>query len=112
VTPEAGAVLPLLDSTGRKISQLEEAIDSNLEEEGHALAQAVADHMLLCFRSRDPSISLEPVMQGSIEGFEEATRDNIEDAARIIAEWFEREPKDAYAPPCWYLSPPFLLFNK
>jgi hypothetical protein len=36
--PEAGVVLPLLDSAGRKISQLREAVDSHLEEEGRALA--------------------------------------------------------------------------
>jgi hypothetical protein len=40
MAPEAGIVLPLLDSTRRKISQLEEAIGSCLEEEGRALAQA------------------------------------------------------------------------
>jgi hypothetical protein len=56
-------VLPLLYSTGRKISQLEEAIGSRLEEEGCALAQAVADHVLMCFQSHDPSISLEPAVQ-------------------------------------------------
>jgi hypothetical protein len=55
VAPEAGVVLPLLDSVGRKISQLEEAISSRLEEEGHTLAQVVADHMLMCFRSCDPA---------------------------------------------------------
>jgi hypothetical protein len=62
VAPEADVVLPLLDSTGRKISQLEEAIGSRLEEEGRALAHAVADHVLMCFRSGDPSFSLEPVV--------------------------------------------------
>jgi hypothetical protein len=35
--PEAGVVLPLLDSAGRKISQLEEVVGSHLEEEGHTL---------------------------------------------------------------------------
>jgi hypothetical protein len=55
--PEASVVLPLLDSVGRKISQLEEAVGRHLEEEGRTLAQAVADHVLMCFRSRDPSIS-------------------------------------------------------
>jgi hypothetical protein len=49
VAPEAGVILPLLDSAGRKISQLEEAVDSRMEEEGLALAQAVADHVLMCF---------------------------------------------------------------
>jgi hypothetical protein len=93
--PEAGVVLPLLDSVGRKISQLEEAIGSCLEEEGRTLAQAVADHVLICFRSRDPSISLEPAVQGHVEGSAEATRDGVEDAAHTVAERFKREPEDA-----------------
>jgi hypothetical protein len=92
--PEAGVVFLLLNSAGRKISQLEEAIDSRLEEEGRALAQAVADHVLMCFRSRDPSISLESVVQGSIEGYAEAARDDVEDAAHTVAERFEREHED------------------
>jgi hypothetical protein len=61
-------VLPLLDSVGRKISQPEEAIDSRLEEEGRTLAQAMAVHMIMCLRSRDPSISLESAVQGPVEG--------------------------------------------
>jgi hypothetical protein len=93
-TPEAGVVLPLLDSAGRKISQLEGAVGSRLEE-GHALARAGADHVLVCFWSRDPSISLEPAVQGPVEGFTEAARDSVEDAAHVIAERFEREPEDA-----------------
>jgi hypothetical protein len=91
--PEAGVVLPLLDSAGKKISQLEKAVGSRLEEEGRALAQAVADHVLMCFRSRDPSISLEPVVQGPIEGSEEAARDGVEDATRTVEERFEHEPE-------------------
>jgi hypothetical protein len=87
-------VLPLLDSAGRKISQLEEAIGSRLEEEGRALAQAMADHVLMCFRSCDPSISLEPVVQGPVEGSAEAARIGVEDVARVVAEQFKREPKD------------------
>jgi hypothetical protein len=79
VAPEAGVVLPLLDSAGRKISQLEEVVGSRLEEEGHALAQTVTDHVLMCFQSRDPTISLEPAVQGPVEGSAEATRDGVED---------------------------------
>jgi hypothetical protein len=94
-TPEVGVVLPLLDSAGRKISQLEEVVDSYLEEEGRALAQAVADHVLMCFWSRDPSISLEPAVQGPVEGSAKAARDGVEDAACAVAERFEREPEDA-----------------
>jgi hypothetical protein len=55
----------------------------------------VADHVLICFRSRDPSISLEPAVQGPVEGFAEAARDGVEDAACIVAERFKRKPKDA-----------------
>jgi hypothetical protein len=88
-------VLPLLDLAGRKISQLNEAIGSRLDEEGRALAHAVADHVLICFRSHDPSISLEPAVQGPVEGSAEAARDDVEDAARAVAEQFEREPEDA-----------------
>jgi hypothetical protein len=95
VAPKAGVVLPLLDSIGRKISQLEEAVGSHLEEEGRALAQAVADHVLMCFWSHDPSISLEPAVQGPIEGSAEAARDDVEDVARAVAEQFEREAEDA-----------------
>jgi hypothetical protein len=93
-TPEADVVLPLLDSAGRKISQLEEAISSRLEEEGRALAQAVADHVLMCFRKHDPSISMKPAVQGPVEGSAEAARDSVEDAAHTVAEQFEREPED------------------
>jgi hypothetical protein len=50
--------------------------------------------VLMCFRSRDPSISLEPVVQGPVEGSMEAARDDIEDVVRAVAERFEREPKD------------------
>jgi hypothetical protein len=48
---EASVVLLLLDSARRKISLLEEAVDSRLEEEDRTLAHAVADHVLMCFRS-------------------------------------------------------------
>jgi hypothetical protein len=92
--PEASAVLPPLDLAGRKISQLEEAVGSRLEEEGRALAQTVADNVLMCFRSHHPSISLEPAVQGPIEGSAEAAKDGIEEAARVVAEGFEREPED------------------
>jgi hypothetical protein len=79
----------------KKISQLEEAVGNRLEEEGRALAQAVAGHVLMCFRSRDPSISVEPAVKGPVEGSAEAARDGVEDAARTVAERFERKPKDA-----------------
>jgi hypothetical protein len=87
-------MLPLLDSAGRKISQLEEVISSHLEEEGRALALAVADMCSCASRAATPASSLEPAVQGPVKGFPEAARDGIEDVACVVAEWFEREPKD------------------
>jgi hypothetical protein len=55
----------------------------------------MADHVLMCFQSHDPSISLEPVVQGPVEGSTEATKDGVEEAAHAVAERFEREPEDA-----------------
>jgi hypothetical protein len=34
------------------------------QQEGHALAEAVAEHVLLCFCSRDPQVSLVLVAPG------------------------------------------------
>jgi hypothetical protein len=93
--PEGSVVVPLLDSVGAKISQLEDAVGSHIEEEGCALAQAVAEHVLMCFRSRDPNISLEPVVQGPAEEPAEATAAGVEDAARAVADRFKREPEDS-----------------
>jgi hypothetical protein len=52
-TQEVDVVLPLLDSVGAKMSQLEVVIGDRLEE-GCALTEAVAEHVLLCFCSWDP----------------------------------------------------------
>jgi hypothetical protein len=95
VAPEGGVVVPLLDSAGTKISQLEDAVGSRIEEEGCALAQAVAEHVLMCFCSRDPNISLEPVVQGPAEEPAKAAAAGVEDAARAIADRFKREPEDS-----------------
>jgi hypothetical protein len=92
---EGGVTIPLLDSAVAKISQLEDAVGSRIEEEGRALAQAVAEHVLMCFRSRDPAISLEPVVQGPAEEPAEAAAAGVEDAARAIADRFKREPEDS-----------------
>jgi hypothetical protein len=51
---ELSVELPLLDSTGAKMSVLEDVITSRLEAEGCILVGAVAEHVLLCFYSQDP----------------------------------------------------------
>jgi hypothetical protein len=93
--PEDGIAVPLLDSTAAKISHLEDAVSSLIEEEGRALAQAVAEHVLMCFRSHDPAISLEPVVRGPAEEPAGAAAVGVEDAARAVADRFKREPEDS-----------------
>jgi hypothetical protein len=93
--PEGGIAVPLLDSAGAKISQLEDAIGSRIEEEGRSLAQAVAEHVLMCFRSHDPAISLEPVVQGPAEEPAEAAAAGVEDTVCAVADRFKREPEDS-----------------
>jgi hypothetical protein len=65
---EDSAELPLLDSASAKMSMLEDVIASRLEAEGRIMTEAVAKHVLLCFRSHDPQVSLELVVQGPAEG--------------------------------------------
>jgi hypothetical protein len=70
--------------------KLEGVDGGQLEAEGHALAKAVAEYVLTCFQSRDPQISLEPVVQGPVTETEEATQADVEDTVKLVAEQFER----------------------
>jgi hypothetical protein len=93
--PEGGVAVPLFDSAAAKISHLEDVVGSRIEEEGRALAQAVAEHVLMCFRSHDPAISLEPVVQGPAEEPAGASAVGVEDAVRAVADRFKHEPEDS-----------------
>jgi hypothetical protein len=73
-TQEVSAELPLLDSAGAKMLELEDVVANRLEAEGRILAEAVAEHVLLCLRSQDPQVSLEPVVQGPAEQILEAAQ--------------------------------------
>jgi hypothetical protein len=53
------------------MSKLEEVISGRLEVEGQVLVEIVVEHVLMCFQSRDPQVSLEPVVQGPIEETED-----------------------------------------
>jgi hypothetical protein len=92
---EVSAALPLLGSAWAKMLKLEDVTGGQLEAKGHALAEAVAEYVLTCFRSRDPQISLEPVAQGPITEMDEATQAGIQDIAKLIAARFDCEPVDA-----------------
>jgi hypothetical protein len=92
---EVSAERPLLDSAGAKMSELEDVVTSRLEAEGCILAEAVAEHVLLCFCSQDRKVSLGPVMQGPIEEDQEAAQVGIWETMKLVAEQFERQPEDA-----------------
>jgi hypothetical protein len=58
------------------------------------LAETVAEHVLTCFRSRDPLTSLEPVVQGSVAETEVAARASVQDTAKLVAVRFECQAED------------------
>jgi hypothetical protein len=89
-TQEVDAMLLLLDSAGAKMSNLEDAIGDQLEAEGRVLSEVVAEHVLMCFQSRDPQVSLELVVQGPIEEMKDVARGSVQDTTRLVAAWFER----------------------
>jgi hypothetical protein len=64
---EVDVMLPLLDSAEVMMSYLEDIIGGRLEVKGCILAEVVAEHMLMCFRSWDPEVSLELVVQGPLK---------------------------------------------
>jgi hypothetical protein len=76
------------------MSELEDAIASRLEAQSCILAKAVEKHVLLCFRSHDPQVSLMPVVQGPAEG--------VQEAAKLVVERFEHLLK-MHRTPCFYL---------
>jgi hypothetical protein len=92
---EVSVVRSLLDSVGAKMLKLEEIIGGQLEAEGRVLAEAMAEHMLMCFQSWDPQASLEPMVQGPVMKDEEAARADVQDTAKLVAAWFEHQPKDS-----------------
>jgi hypothetical protein len=92
---EMSQVLPTLDSAGAKILTLEEVIDDQLEAEGRDLAEKVAEHMLTYFWSWDLNTLLELVMQGAITEMEEVASSSVQDTTKIVAAWFQCQPKDS-----------------
>ena len=55
------------------------------------MAQAVAEHVLACYRSRDPNCPLEPAREGVVEIEEEAAREAVQGATAEVAACFTRE---------------------
>jgi hypothetical protein len=86
--------LPVLDSTADRLRCLDQILGDRLEAEGGRLCWAVIEYILMCFRSHDPTISLEPVITGPVAATEDVAREGVQDAVELVAERFQRDPTD------------------
>ena len=80
------------EEISRHLKALPQAVQELAAQEGRGLAQVVAEHVLACYRSRDPNFSLEPVQQGVVEAEEGPTWEAIQGVAAKVAACFTREP--------------------
>jgi hypothetical protein len=65
------------DFLGQTETTLVPLVCDQLEVEGCVLAEQLAEHMLMCFQSWDPTISLDPVMLGPVVGTEEVASSGV-----------------------------------
>ncbi|KAJ1292143.1 hypothetical protein BS78_02G369300 [Paspalum vaginatum] len=86
--------LPVLDSAVERLRRLDSTLGERLEAEGRELCRLVVEHLLVCFRSHDPAISLDPVIAGPVEEAEAAARDSVQEAVEVVAARFQRTPAD------------------
>jgi hypothetical protein len=87
-------VIPVLDSSTDRLRRLNQILGARLEAEGSILYRSVIEYVLTCFRSHDPTISLEPVIVGPVADTEDATREGVQDVVDAVAERFQRDPAD------------------
>jgi hypothetical protein len=86
--------LPVLDSTADRLRRLDQILGACLEAEGGRLCRTVIEYILTCFRSHDPTISLEPVIAGLVAATKYAAQEGVQDAVELVAERFQRDPAD------------------
>ena len=80
------------EKISRRLKALPWAVQELASREGRGLAHAVAEHVLACYRSRDPNFSLEPAREGVVEAEEEATREAVRGIVTEVAACFMWEP--------------------
>jgi hypothetical protein len=86
--------LPVLDSAADRLRCLDQILGARLEAEGGRLCRAVIEYIMTCFRSHDPTISLEPVIAGPVVDTEDAAREAVQDVVELVAERFQRDSAD------------------
>jgi hypothetical protein len=71
---------------------MESTIHNLLETEGRAVARAMAEYILTCYRSHDPAIPLTPVLIGPIRATTAAAREGVQEAVDTVVSRIERRP--------------------
>ena len=66
-----------LQQVCERLEALPWAVQELAAREGRGLAHAVAEHILACYRSRDPNFPLEPAWEGVVEDEGEAAREAV-----------------------------------
>jgi hypothetical protein len=80
--------LLVLDSAADRLWRLDQILGARLKVKGGRLCRAVIEYILTCFRSHDPAISLEPVIDGPVADTEDAAREGVQDTVEVVAERF------------------------
>ena len=76
--------LPVLNSASDRLRRLEPVLAGQLEAEGRELIRMVAEHILICLRSRDPAISLALVVDGPVAETKAVARDSVRGASESL----------------------------
>jgi hypothetical protein len=90
-----GATLQLLDSTARRLQDVEAGIQDLLEIEGRVVAREMAEYILTSFRSHDPAIQLTPILVGPLRTTAAAAREGVQEAVDMVAARLRRRPEPA-----------------
>jgi hypothetical protein len=80
--------LPVLDSGADHLHHLDQILGTRLEAEGSRLCRAVIEYILTCFRSHNPTISLEPMLIGPVADTEDAAQEAVQDVVEQVAKRF------------------------
>jgi hypothetical protein len=69
--------LPVLDSVADRLRRLDQILGAHLEAKGGKLCRGLIEYVLTCFRSHNPTMSLEPVIAGLVAATEDAARESV-----------------------------------
>jgi hypothetical protein len=86
--------LPVLDSSSDRLQRLDQILGARLEAEGSRLCRSAIEYVLTCFRSHDPTVSLGPVIAGSVADTEDTAWEGVQDVVDVVVGCFQQNPTD------------------